>query len=231
MKRYGLVSYSFTSNNKVILGEVFDKNSNLLQLSRDLSYLYPFTIIFKNGKYYYNEQDFEYYRSKYKITRKISVEQQISKKETFHTPFLVNLDTFEPIFKTRSKLETKILNFSVSRPIIGIMLPMEEAHFRGNVLDQILLSYPMIILVVGGKCKNNKNSFAMLSNRYLRKKGFPKNRIIKACYDCGVSDFLSIIDLACGGEIKNIIIGCTYECMISLRNKIRDRKVFYRCPY
>ena len=25
-----------------------------------------------------------------------------------------------------------------------------------NVLDQILLSYPMIILVVGGKCKNNK---------------------------------------------------------------------------
>lgn len=227
MKRFGLVSQSFTSNNKVILGEIFDKNSNLLQLSKELSYLYPFTIIFKNGKYYYNEQDFEYYRSKYKITRKISVEQEILKKETFHTPLLVDLDTFEPVFK----LEAKILNFSVSRPIIGIMLPIKEAPFRGNVLDQILLSYPMIILVVGGKYKNNKNSFAMLSNRYLRKKGFPKNRIIKACYDCSVDDCLSIVDLACGGEIKNIIIGCTYQCMISLRNKIRDRKVFYRCPY
>lgn len=228
MKRFGLVSQSFTSSNRVILGEIFDKNSNLLQLSKELSYLYPFTIIFKNGKYYYNEQDFEYYRSKYKITRKISVEQEISKKETFHTPLLVDLDTFEPIFKTPLGLKG---NFSVSRPIIGIMLSIEEAHFRGNVLDQILLSYPMIILVVGGKCKNNKNSLAMLSYRYLRKKGFPKNRIIKACYDCGVNDCLSIVDLACGGEIKNIIIGCTYECMISLRNKIRDRKVFYRCPY
>ena len=29
---------------------------------------------------------------------------------------------------------------------------------------------------------------------------------------------------------QNIIIGCEYSVMISLKNKIKDRKVFYQCP-
>lgn len=231
--RLGIISKSFDNKDIVVLGEIYDKNIDLLQLDKDLLNLYPFTIIVKNGKYYYNKEDFEYYRTKYKITRKIFIKNKNLTKQTFRTPILVNLDTFEKIYN--NELKTCPYYGVIARSIIGIMLPISNPVNRGNVLDQILLSYPSMIIVVGTKIKNNKNSTCILSFRYLRKKGYPKDRIIKMNYSCCMQDCLDVIDLTipvANDQYKqNIVIGCEYSYMISLRNKIRDRKVFYRCPY
>lgn len=229
MARIGIISKSYINSIVLVLGEIFDndfKTSKVLfQLHKDLSYLYPFTLIVKNGNIIYNKKDFNSYREKYKITSILKINKKINdSKIIFHSPILVNLDNMENLFSFNSIPYT----LNNIKPIIGIMLPIYNSIDRGNVLEQILKSFPMMIILNGGTHIDNKNSTCILSYRYLRKKGFPKKQLIKASYTSNIFDSIDIIDIACGKQ--NIIIGCEYSVMISLKNKIKDRKVFYQCP-
>jgi hypothetical protein len=151
MARIGIISKSYINSIVLVLGEIFDndfKTSTVLfQLHKDLSYLYPFTLIVKNGNIIYNKKDFNSYREKYKITSILKINKKINvSKIIFHSPILVNLDNMENLFSFNSIPYT----LNNIKPIIGIMLPIYNSIDRGNVLEQILKSFTMMIILNGG---------------------------------------------------------------------------------
>lgn len=228
--RLGVISFQFGKDNFIIIGEIFDKTiidlNYILNIYKDLFYFCPFKCFYEKNKIKTTiEDDLTYLRKKYRLTHNIVSKNKFKNGSSFYSPILFDISNNKRIYKRQ------IINISYESPCdsIGIILPILNPMERGNVIDQVLLSKPKNILVSNNQNQtHNQDSISIKSFRYLRKREYPKNSIIKN-FSSNIHDILDILDLSF--QKKDIIIGCDYETMIGLRNEILDRKVTYRCPY
>lgn len=225
---------------KIVLGaEVFGKPALLLigeytenpqntDIVHILGQFPPFRCtVGKKGVECYNIEDFLTLKH---VRKKIEIIGEVPfGKLSLHSPklYIQRGGQFFPFLSTISSpfIHCKIL----ATDKLGIILPINCPVDRGNVCEQMIYHCPRTILVSGGAYGDNRDSTAILTLRVLLKKGFPKDRIIKNMFSSDLYDIIDILDLACGK--KDLLIGCDYSTMISIKGVVRKRKVSYLCPY
>lgn len=200
--RIGLIAWSFSNNNTsqsdtyINLGEIYDKEvvSNveiLITLHNQLKYLYPFKIKKVDDKIsVYNDEDFEYFRRKFKITSKVHLYNYISKSDEnteriiFKRPQLYNISHMKQLFSNNT-LQSQTIKMTPHRRIF-IVSPYDNPVLRGKILDScmsLIKEKNPIFILIGDRYGKNKESTSTLMKRYLLSNGICTEKINIILYD------------------------------------------------
>jgi hypothetical protein len=199
--RIGLISWPIgvhrptsTSDPFINLGEIYDKSvihdcNYLDQLNKNLSYLYPFKVKLVDRKIkVYNEDDFNYFRKKYKITSIIVLNNYDIKydKKVFHTPMIFNITCMKPLYMYNISTMYKIPENLQKHYRVFIIFPYQNPVLRGKLLDECILyakTYTPLFILIGDVYGKNKIATSTLMKRYLVKCGVSTRYIIKTLCD------------------------------------------------
>jgi hypothetical protein len=247
--RIGLISWSITSKypfeKYIVLGEIYDKDiinniGILREFNYNLQFLYPFKVKKTGDKIkVYNEQDFSYFRKKYKLTETITLKNyKECEKIVFRTPCLYDISCMEKLLPNCFNLY-KYPEKKSSHCRVFIVLPCDNPITRGNILKECLLmgkNNGVIFLLVGNKYGLNNDTTSTLMKRYLLRSGVESNDITKSVFDKFpdlIKESLDILPLILGTNnylSHDIFISCESSIINKVMSFVRDKKLL-KCQF
>ena len=249
--RLGLISWpvyspipKLHSDSYIILGEIYDKdiadNFDILsEFNDDLDFLYPFKVKKNDGKIkVYNEQDFSYFRKKYKLTTKVTLHNYKKKdaedqRLVFRTPCLYDISCMERLFE--QKLHLYHLSEQPSTHCrVFIVLPSDDPVIRGQIIKgciDVAKNHKILFLLVGDKYGLNKETTSTLMKRYLLSSGIQSEIINKSIYGKfpdSILESLEILPFMLDIQqhlTHDIFIACPSSQICKIMSFTRDSKI------
>ena len=237
--RIGLVSYSVPNSCNLIIGEIYDKDirnnfSILTEMSNNLHFLYPFKVKKVNNQIkIYNEDDFLYFRKKYKLTSTITLHNgklQDNDCIVFKSPHLYNISKWKSISHSREILYKQPTNLS-SNCRIFIVLPHKNPIIRGKILNQCIdmtKEHTPLYLLIGDKYGHNKETTSTLMKRYLLLSGVKSDNINKSICDKfpdSLIEAFEILPLMLNLSQFDLFIACSSDDICEVMSFVRDTQV------
>jgi hypothetical protein len=244
--RLGLISWPVYCNTPklqtdtyIILGEIYDKDivnnlDILTEFNDDLQFLYPFKAKKEGDRIkIYNEEDFVFFRKKYKLTCNVILHNYNESEKTrlvFRTPCLFDITCLERLFKNEIRLY-KQPEISLIHKKVFIVIPNDNPVTRGKQLNECISSsngHNSLFILVGDKYGLNRDTTSTLMKRYLLSFGVYSNNInksIKEKFPESILESLELIKFISNDIKHDIFISCQSSNICKIMSFIRDSKI------
>lgn len=248
MDDLAIISQSFKNNDIHIIICIFSYENDLVldDLTKDLTYLYPFRYCLEKNKIL-NIQDFLKIQDKYNLVLDIKLfgnTKKIKNKKyiTFRSPKVYDLKTFKPI---TDNISLKCSLSNNLNHLLCIIFPETDPFKRGVILKEAI-NYGVKTFVLVSEPSDNIDSLATLMCRYLLKQKINLENIIKIDWDISTTnlsefiiEILYIINTLDYHNYQNYFIACSSERIQIISKTIRrlrkngliNIRFRYICPF